>query len=195
VDSTNYEKFQTANPVVRRLIDRFYSRIMEAVEPLEFTSLLDAGCGEGETLARLGSALPPKTVAVDVSPEAVEFTATRFPAVDVSRHSIDGLPFAENSFDLVLCLEVLEHVPDPAPALAELARVASGHVVISVPHEPWFRIGSLLRGKYVRSLGDHPEHVNHWNPHSLRAFLEAQAEVVSVRGSFPWLIAVCRPRD
>lgn len=195
MDSTNYKKFQTRNPVVRRLIDRFYGGLIEAVEPLEFTSLLDAGCGEGETLARLGSALPPKAAAVDVSPEAVEFTAKRFPAVEVSRHTINALPFAAGSFDLVLCLEVLEHVPNPAPALAELARVADGHVVISVPHEPWFRIGSLLRGKYVRSLGNHPEHVNHWNPHSLRAFLEPQAEVLSVRRSFPWLIAVCRPRD
>jgi 2-polyprenyl-3-methyl-5-hydroxy-6-metoxy-1,4-benzoquinol methylase len=194
VDSTNYEKFQTGNPVVRRLIDRFYSRIVDAVEPLEAASLLDAGCGEGEALARLGPALPAQAAAVDVSPEAVEFTAKRFPAVDVTRHSIDELPFAENSFDLVLCLEVLEHIPDPAPALAELTRVASGHLVLSVPHEPWFRVGSLLRGKYVRTLGNHPEHVNHWNPRSLRGFLEPQAEVVSVRGAFPWLIAVCRPR-
>jgi len=194
VESSNYKKFQTQNPVIRGLIDRFFDRLMEAVEPLEVSSLLDAGCGEGESLARLGSALPATTAAVDLSPKAVEFTRVRFPEIEVSCHSIDELPFGDDSFDLVLCLEVLEHISNPAPAAAELARVARGQVIVSVPHEPWFRVGSLLRGKYLRTLGNHPEHVNHWNRGSLRKFLERHFEVVSVRGSFPWLIAACRPR-
>jgi SAM-dependent methyltransferase len=193
VDSTNYEKFQTKNPVVRRLIDGFYDRIAEAVAPLEPSSLLDAGCGEGETLARLKPSLPARAAGVDVSPQAIEFTERRLPQVELSCQSIGDLSFADDSFELVLCLEVLEHIPDPDRALADLARVASDYLVISVPHEPWFRVGSLLRGKYVRTLGNHPEHVNHWNRGSLRAFLEPHLQVVSLRGSFPWLIAVCRP--
>ena len=68
------------------------------------------------------------------------------------------MPFEDDSFDLVLCLEVLEHVPEPGAALAELARVCCGRIVLSVPDEPWFRLGSLARGKYLRGLGDHPEH-------------------------------------
>jgi 2-polyprenyl-3-methyl-5-hydroxy-6-metoxy-1,4-benzoquinol methylase len=190
--STNYEKFQTGNPVVRRLIDRFYERLRGVVVPLGASSVLDAGCGEGETLARLGASLPPRAAAVDVSAEAVEFTAKRFPAVEVSRHSVENLPFDDASFELVLCLEVLEHLADPAAALTELARVGSSHIVISVPHEPWFRLGSLLRGKYVRTFGNHPEHVNHWNPRGLRGVLESKLEVVSLQRSFPWLIAYCR---
>lgn len=192
--STNYEKFQTGNPVVRRLIDRFYARLREVVEPIGAESLLDAGCGEGETLARLDGALPARAKAVDLSEEAVAFTAKRFPSVEVSRHSVLELPFADGEFDLVLCLEVLEHMPDPDAALAELCRVAGGRLVVSVPHEPWFRLGSLARGKYVRTLGNHPEHVNHWNPRSLRDFLATRADVLSVRRSLPWLIAECRPR-
>lgn len=190
--SSNYEKFQTGNPVVRRLIDRFYERLLAVVEPLGAGSLLDAGCGEGETLARLGDALPPRTVAVDLSPEAVEFTARRLPRVEVSRASVLDLPFADAGFDLVVCLEVLEHIESPDAALAELARVSGEHLVVSVPHEPWFRAGSLLRGKYLCGLGNHPEHVNHWNPRTLRAFLEPRLEVVSLERSFPWLIAHCR---
>ncbi len=193
--STNYAKFQTANPVVRRLIDRFYERVLALVEPLHPGSLLDAGCGEGETLARLGGLLPSQVAAVDLSPEAVAFTANRFPGVEVRRASVLELPFDERSFDLVVCLEVLEHLERPESALAELARVAREAVVISVPHEPWFRSGSLLRGKYVRSLGNHPEHLNHYRPASLRALLEPRFEVLDLGGSFPWLVALCRPRD
>lgn len=194
VDSTNYEKFQTRNPLVRRLIDRFYKRLRGVVEPLGAASLLDAGCGEGETLARLGPSLPPRTVAVDLSPEAAEFAARRLPRVEVRQASVLNLPFGDASFDLVLCLEVLEHIDDPDAALAELSRVAQEHVVISVPDEPWFRAGSLLRGKYLRGLGNHPEHVNHWSPRTLRAFLQPRLEIVSLERSFPWLIAHCRRR-
>ena len=129
-----------------------------------------------------------------MSAEAVEFAAARLPAVEVRRESVYELPYGDAEFDLVLCLEVLEHLERPRDAIAELARVSAGSVVISVPHEPWFRLGSLARGKYVRTLGNHPEHRNHWGPASLRAELGPRLEVVSVSRSFPWLIALCRPR-
>lgn len=190
--STNYQKFQTGNPVVRRLIDRFYERLLAMARPLDASSMLDAGCGEGETLARFGPTLPRQTAAVDLLPDAVDFTARRFPGIDVTQQSVDDLTFADDSFDLIICLEVLEHLPDPQAGLSELARVAAGDLIVSVPHEPWFRVGSLLRGKYLRGLGNHPEHVNHWNGDSLARFLESQLELVSLGHSFPWLIAHCR---
>lgn len=192
--SSNYAKFQTRNPVVRRLIDRFYERLRSVVEPLGAESVLDAGCGEGETLARLAGALPGRVAAVDVSEEAVQFTARRHPSVEVARESVHDLPYPDDAFDLVLCLEVLEHLEDPAAALTELTRVSRSDVVISVPHEPWFRAGSLLRGKYVRHLGNHPEHINHWSAPGMRVFVEQRMELVTQIGSFPWLIAHARPR-
>ena len=194
-ESSNYAKFQTRNPVVRRLIDRFYERLRSVVEPLGAESLLDAGCGEGETLSRLAEALPDRVTAVDISQEAVEFTARRHPSVEVSRESVHDLPYPDDAFDLVLCLEVLEHLDDPAAALAELARVSRRDVVVSVPHEPWFRAGSLVRGKYVRELGNHPEHVNHWSAAGMRAFVDQRMAPVTQIRSFPWLIAHARPRS
>ena len=192
--SSNLRKFQTANPIAGGLIDRLYREVAAVAVATEATSLLDAGCGEGEALARLGDQAPERTAAVDLDRDAVALTQNRLPGVDVSRHSIEALPFEDDSFDLVLCLEVLEHVPEPGAALAELARVCSGRIVLSVPDEPWFRLGSLARGKYLRGLGDHPEHVNHWSQRSLRAMLEQEVEVISLRRSFPWAIAECRPR-
>jgi 2-polyprenyl-3-methyl-5-hydroxy-6-metoxy-1,4-benzoquinol methylase len=194
VESSNYAKFQTRNPVVRGLIDRFYARIREIVAELRPGSVLDAGCGEGETIARLDGLLPARVAAVDLNPEAVEFTARRFPAVEVTRESVLELPFADGAFELVVCLEVLEHLGDPRAAIAELARVSNRAVVVSVPHEPWFRLGSLLRGKYIRGLGNHPDHVNHWNRASLRPLLESEFQLIEIRGSFPWLIGTCRAR-
>jgi 2-polyprenyl-3-methyl-5-hydroxy-6-metoxy-1,4-benzoquinol methylase len=190
--STNEAKFETRNPVVRRLIDRFYRRIAATIAPLEPSSVLDAGCGEGESIARLS--LPADVVGVDTSPAAVAAASRRFPGHEIRRESVDDLPFADGRFDLVLCLEVLEHLRAPEAALAELARVARRDVVVSVPHEPWFRLGTALRGRYLRRLGDHPEHLGHWGRGGLRRLLEPRFEVVSLGGSFPWLIAHCRPR-
>jgi len=192
-ESTNYAKFQTANPIVKRLIDRFYDRLLATVSPSP-SSLLDAGCGEGETLARLGARLPSRVVAVDASAAAVAFTAKRFPGAEVSRERLERLPYGDGEFEVVLCLEVLEHVPRPLDAVFELARVSASQVVVSVPFEPWFQLGSLARGKHVAALGNHPEHVNHYNRGSLRRLLEPAMAEVSVQVSFPWLIARCRPR-
>ena len=193
VDTTNYEKFQTGNPVVRRLIDGFYGKVEETVAPLEPGTVLDAGCGEGETLDRLAGVLPESPVGIDLNPESVRFAGERLPAARLSVANLLELPFADHEFDLVLCLEVLEHLPDPGAGLSELARVSGRDIVISVPHEPWFRLGSLARGKYLKTWGNHPEHVNHWNPRTLREFLSQQVEVVEIKTSMPWLIAWCRP--
>jgi 2-polyprenyl-3-methyl-5-hydroxy-6-metoxy-1,4-benzoquinol methylase len=166
----------------------------EIVEPLGAESVLDAGCGEGETLARLGDVLGERVAAIDILDECVAYTKQRLPHVDASKASVYELPFDDRSFDLVVCLEVMEHLDRPAEALRELSRVSRGDLVVSVPYEPYFRLGSLMRGKYVRGLGDHPEHVNHWNRRSLPAFLRAQVDVADVAVAFPWLIARCRVR-
>ena len=195
VDTTNFAKFQTGNPLVRRLIDRFYDRLRSIVEPMDAASVLDAGCGEGETISRLDDLLPEPVFAVDILDESVAFTKRRLPFVEASRQSIYQLPFADDAFDLVLSLEVLEHLERPSNALGELNRVARTDVVLSVPHEPYFRLGTLLRGKYLRGLGNHPEHLNHWNRRSLSAFLQSHLDVLEVAIAFPWLIAHCRPRS
>jgi SAM-dependent methyltransferase len=192
--SSNLAKYQTSNPVVRRMISRFFASLREVVAPLEPATVLDAGCGEGEALARLGGLLGERVAAVDVEQSCVDLVRARLPEVAVSRQSLLELGFADSSFDLVLCLEVLEHLPDPARAVAELGRVSACDVVVSVPYEPWFQLGSLMRGKHLRRAGNHPEHLNHLRRRSLRRLLEPTFEVVEVRVAFPWLIAHGRVR-
>lgn len=195
VDTTNFEKFQTGNPVVRRLIGNFYEKVGSIVGSLDSGNVLDAGCGEGESLSRLAPVLPAEQSGIDLNPESVQFTSARVPEADIAVGDITAMPFEDGSFDLVLCLEVLEHLPVPGLALEEIARVSARDIVISVPHEPWFRLGSLARGNYAKTWGNHPEHVNHWNHRSLRVFLEERVDVVSLEGSMPWLVAHCRTRD
>jgi SAM-dependent methyltransferase len=192
---SNEVKFETGNPVVKRMIGGFFETLGDIVGPLRPATVLDAGCGEGETIARLDGMLGDCISAVDINPYCVERTLERHPTAEVTEGSVKQLRFPDGSFDLVLCLEVIEHIDHPDIAVRELARVAARDVVVSVPYEPWFRIGSLLRGKYVRSFGNHPEHVNHFNRKSLAALLEPVLDVSEIRVAFPWLIAHGRVRS
>src|SRR5690349_15378705 len=93
--------------------------------------LLDAGCGSGrmlDELARYG-----RVTGVDISSEAV--AASRARGHHVVRAAIEALPFADGTFDLVTCLDVIEHTPDDRATLAELRRVTrpGGLLVATVP--------------------------------------------------------------
>ena len=178
----NQQKYHDPNPVVRYVLARFFRRITTVLDDLRPESLLDAGCGEGELLRRCAIAASVRTVLLDRSRDTAAHVLG----------SVTALPFAPRTFDVVTCLEVLEHLRDPAPALAELARVARRAVVLSVPYEPWFRIGNVLRGKHLSSLGDHPEHVQHWNLRSFERFLSGILPGVTVVEAFPWIVACSR---
>jgi 2-polyprenyl-3-methyl-5-hydroxy-6-metoxy-1,4-benzoquinol methylase len=186
---TAQEKYDDPNPVVRFVIGRFFRRLRGVLAELGPHSILDAGCGEGEMLRRGVLPATVKPVCVDLDPARLAQVAGH----DRVRASVAALPFASRSFDVVTCLEVLEHLDDPAAAVREAARVARCAVVFSVPYEPYFRIGNVLRGKHLATLGNHPEHVQHWNLRTFRTFLSGPVASVQVVEAFPWIIACCRP--
>ncbi len=103
-----------------------------------------------------------------------------------------NLPLATGSVQLVTCMEVLEHVGDPAALVGELARVTSDRCVVTVPFEPWFRMGNLARGKNVRRLGNDVEHVQAFTPRRLAALLGGHFAEVSVTRLHAWLIGAAR---
>ncbi len=87
-------------------------------------------------------------------------------------------------------IEVLEHVPEPEATVAEMARVASRWLLVSVPREPLWRGLNMARGAYWRSLGNTPGHVNHWSRRSFVAMLGRYGTVAEVRSPFPWTAAL-----
>jgi len=86
-------------------------------------TFLDAGCGPGATGAWM--AAHGRVVGVDYEPLALELYAETRPEATLAAASVTALPFADGSFDAVLCVTVLYHeaVSDPAAAVAELGRV------------------------------------------------------------------------
>ena len=110
--------------------------------------------------------------------------------------SIYDIPFEDNSFDAVGCFEVLEHQVDPVPALKELARVAKKHVIISVPHEPYFCLANVARGKNldIRPRGSDPDHKQFWTKQAFGEFVAQELDIVWLGGSLPWTICIGRTR-
>jgi 2-polyprenyl-3-methyl-5-hydroxy-6-metoxy-1,4-benzoquinol methylase len=89
-------------------------------------------------------------------------------------------------------VEVLEHVPEPEETVAEMARVARSHLLVSVPREPLWRGLNLARGAYVRELGNTPGHVNHWSKRSFVSMLRRHGTIEEARSPFPWSMVLVR---
>jgi ubiquinone/menaquinone biosynthesis C-methylase UbiE len=193
IDTSNYRKHTHANPIQRRLIDRFHRVIIGKVAELAPESFLDAGCGEGFVAEIVLRQMPGLALTgIDFNPDAVTVAATKVPGATFRTASIFTIPYPDASFDVVGCFEVLEHQEDPAAALRELARVARRAVILSVPHEPYFSVANVLRGKNldVRPRGSDPDHRQFWTRRAFGEFAGQCLDVQWLGGSFPWTICI-----
>ncbi|HUW94397.1 MAG TPA: class I SAM-dependent methyltransferase [Anaerolineae bacterium] len=189
----NLQKYENRNPLQRGLIWYFHRRVAKVVEASRPRSILDVGCGEGFTidwLLRVNGQLPIQ--GVDYDWPALVHARVKHPEVPFQMGDISRLPYASGSFDLVLCLEVLEHLAEPIRALGELRRVSGGLCLISVPNEPFFMMSNFLRGKNVRGWGNDPEHLHRWTAGESLRLLGEHFRVESVAYPFPWVLALCR---
>src|SRR6266571_3498995 len=96
------------------------------------------------------------------------WSARSAPNLEYRTVDAKSLPFVADEFDLASAIEVLEHVPQPERTLAEMARCARSHLLVSVPREPLWRALNLARGAYVRQLGNTPGHLNHFSKRSFQ---------------------------
>jgi SAM-dependent methyltransferase len=194
-DYGNLQKHLNPNPLQRFLLRRFQRRVAALVRQSGARRILDAGCGEGFTLRHLqesdGGAW---LLGIDNGFPALRWAAAMVPAARLALADVRELPFGDGSFELVLCLEVLEHLPDPQRGLEELWRVSNDYCLLSVPHEPFFRAVNFLRGKHLPAWGNDPEHLQSWTAGGFRRFVESVWEVVWFGFSFPWLVALGRKR-
>ncbi|MGH9133117.1 MAG: class I SAM-dependent methyltransferase [Ilumatobacteraceae bacterium] len=188
-----YDKYRSKNPIERRLMRGFFAALSEVLPREHPATVLEVGVGEGEISAKLRSRyLDSQIVGLDLHDESLgaKWRMRGFTGVyaDITR-----LPFPPMVFDLVMAIEVLEHVDDPAAALAELRRVSRGRLVLSVPREPIWRVANMARGKYLADLGNTPGHVQHWSRRSFAALVGSQLDVMSVSTPFPWTMIEARP--
>ena len=195
VTGNTYDKYGSTNPVVRRLMSAFERTLDELFTHAEPRSLLDVGCGEGVLVHKWAQRLGERrVVGIDLEEESIQagWAERQAPNLEYQVMHAENLPFAENEFDLASAIEVLEHVPDPEHTLAEMARCAERHLLVSVPREPLWRGLNMARGAYWSELGNTPGHLNHWSRRSFVALLSRYGQVAEVRSPFPWTMLLVR---
>jgi len=195
VTGNTYDKYGSTNPVVRRLMANFETTLDELFAQARPQSLLDVGCGEGVLVHKWAQQLPDKrVVGIDLEEESIQqgWAQRQAPNLEYRIMKAESLPFADDEFDVATAVEVLEHVPDPAHTVAEMARVAQRHLIVSVPREPLWRGLNMARGAYVRDFGNTPGHLNHWSKRSFVRLLSRHGEVVEARSPFPWTMLLVR---
>ena len=99
-------------------------QLLDRLSPREGELVLDIGSGDGSALALLETRYGVRGVGVDISPLAVERAALLAPwGREYYQGDAEQLPFADGTFDGLVCLDVLEHLPHPDRCIAEAGRV------------------------------------------------------------------------
>ncbi len=185
-------KYTAKNPAIKWLTERFVVRLDAMIgdiadDAIPATKPLEVGAGEGvisqKLHQRFGSA-----VGLDLPDAGLRAEWRSRPGPTYLHGDAENLPFNDKQFDLVVCVEVLEHLTDPAAGLRELARVSSRHLLLSVPREPYFQGSNLLTGRYPKAFGNTPGHLNHWTKSSFQRFVSQVGTVRKVASPYPWTI-------
>lgn len=185
-------KYLSTNPVVRRLIARWLRELTSVVDARVPAGepILDAGAGAGFSLAGFAPRRP--VIAVDLEHVKVRQASDRVAGARAVTADVTRLPVPDRAVGWATSIEVLEHLPRPELLVAELARVSREGIVVSVPWEPWFRLGNLARGKNLARLGNDPEHLGAFGPRRLGRLLASAFGEVTVVRRMPWLLAIAR---
>ena len=150
--------------------------------------IVDIGCGEGITLEKVVGRHPGgHAVGIDSEPENIAIC--REHGLPVQYGTLYGLPFADGSQDCVLLFEVIEHLADPAAALAEIHRVLrpAGRLIVIFPNDRMFLAVRLLTGMLKEAFYD-AGHVRQWTPRSIRRALAAAGFAATVQRNLPFLL-------
>jgi 2-polyprenyl-3-methyl-5-hydroxy-6-metoxy-1,4-benzoquinol methylase len=198
ITGNTYDKYNTTNPVAKRLQAGFERQLDELFVRADAQSLLDVGCGEGVLVHGWAQRLGDKrVVGIDLEEPSIQagWAQRQAPNLEYKIMRAENLPFATDEFDVASAIEVLEHVPDPEHTVAEMARVAKRWLLVSVPREPIWRAVNMARGAYIKDLGNTPGHLNHWSTRSFKKMLSQHGDVVETRQPFPWTQLLVRVGD
>lgn len=192
-----YDKYNSQNFIVKRIMKGFDSALETLVDIADPQSIHEVGCGEGYWVIRWNLAgfdargSDFSNVAIRLARENAKLK--QVPDSRFREASIYDLTAQNDTADLIVCCEVLEHVEDPKLALEALRRAAGKYLVLSVPREPLWRVLNVIRGKYLSELGNTPGHIQHWSKSKFLSQVSEHFEIVKVLSPLPWTMILCRP--
>lgn len=126
------EKAGSYNDLFTVISDRATAPLLDAARVGQGTRLLDVACGPGR-MTGAGADRGARATGVDLAPAMVELARHQYPDIEFREASADALPFADASFDAIVCAFGLGHFPDAESVIAEFGRVLApgGRVALS----------------------------------------------------------------
>jgi len=197
VVGTSGAKYDSKNPLAVHLLREFDRVISELAAHAAPKSILEVGCGEGHIIKLLLDNTSAPILATDLSESVLDDAKQAISSDRVTFRTADIMEIdpVEPAPDLVVCCEVLEHLPDPQGGLEALQRQRANWYILSVPREPIWRLLNMARGAYLRDFGNSPGHLQHWSQREFLKFIGQAFEPVIIRAPLPWTVVLCRPHD
>jgi len=160
--------YESRNPLVRLFFRRKMEAVLKVTSNRGNTAVLDVGCGDGCLLLKLEGGVK---VGMDLSTTRLNRARSRVPDASFVHGDAEHLPFRESSFDLVMCLDVLEHLHNPQRCVRDLESSSreGGIILISIPNERLLSFSRFLTAKYPFSLRGHG-HVHSIKPTEVAKF-------------------------
>ncbi len=144
----------------RRRIELTIDLLQKAVSSVQDTPrILDLGCGQGHITQAMRQTLnSAEFTGLDYSVSAIEYAHGHFPGIDFSVGDAYDAPYSKEYFDVVVCNNLWEHVPDPLHLLSKIKGFLKpdGYAIVSTPSR--YRLGNLVRilsGKPVVFISAH----------------------------------------
>ena len=173
-------KYESRGKLAAFTTGRFNRALAGLLDRVAVTQVFDAGCGEGLLLNTLLQPRFDQLYGADLDLDRLQYAHRQAPDLRLLQCNLQHIPLPDEAVDLVLCLEVLEHVGDPQRCLAELYRVTRRYAILSVPNEPFWRLANMARGAYWAHWGNTPEHINHWSVWGFRRFIRPLFHEIAV---------------
>lgn len=198
VDGNYYNKYEAKNFIAKYLTNNFMktvSRLIESVKE-ECYSLTEIGCGEGYIISSLASLNFKSIKAFDLSKRVVDIAMQRCKEqrVDFYVKSVYDLNL-EDSAELMVCCEVLEHLENPEKALELIESVTKKYCIFSVPNEPLWCFLNICRLKYLKNYGNTPGHINNWSPRQFINLLSNKFEIIAIKKPLPWQVYLVKKNE
>jgi len=169
---TAYDNFYTNSDVAWRMLGAKYKaqNILDVCKGIKPKKVLEVGAGDGSILHFLNEwNFAPELYALEIAQSGVDIINDRKLPRLKEAQTFDGykIPYADDSFDLIILAHVLEHVEHERLLLRELKRVAK-YIIVEVPKD--YRFGVDQRMKHFLDYG----HINMYTPTSLRFLLQSE---------------------
>jgi len=195
-------KYTNQNFIAKKLVNGFFrsaNNLLNSIPQKNMQEIVEVGAGEGHISEYIFSSFSKSNIILtDIYKERLDEAKTKLGQhsnITFQKEDICQLTFADESLDLVVCCEVLEHIPDYKKGLSEIYRVLkkNGYFLISVPKEPLWRILNMARGKYLKDFGNTPTHVNHWSSNGLKNLVKNSGfDILKSQSPIPWTFVLSK---